>query len=252
MTPPATGIQPPKRLSTGVKRLDTLLGGGIAPGSAVLGYGAPFLGKEMLGRRFALAAMAAGIPAVMVLTNTASGDVRKELAAADRNYPLYEKKRLVRFVDTYSRSIGANDNFPDAEYLDGALDLNGLSAAVNRVEASLLPNHVHHALVVDSVSTLIAYSNAQTAFRFLQTVIGRTRRAGATGIFLMDHGMHTPADVQMFKHLMTGTFEFREAPGSTQMQVQGLGAPPAAGWIDYKFDAATFELTGSFAAGRIR
>jgi KaiC/GvpD/RAD55 family RecA-like ATPase len=248
--PPANGSN--ARLPTGIKRLDALLGGGLPVGSAALVYGPPFLGKEVLARRFMLACMAGGVPAIDVVTTVATADVRRNLQEADPKYPEYEKARLARFVDTYSRSIGAADSFKDAQYLDGSLDLNGISLAVNKAEADVIGGHDRHALVLNSVSTLIAYSNAQTAFRFLQTLIGRTRRAGATGLFLMDHGMHTDADVQMFKHLMTGTIELREASGKTQVQVQGLGVTTPPGWVDYRFDDHTFEVTGSFAAGRIR
>jgi KaiC/GvpD/RAD55 family RecA-like ATPase len=239
-------------LSTGVKRLDALLNGGIPAGSAVMVYGPPFLGKEVLARRFVLATLQKGHPAVCVLTNASASDVRANLAAADPNYPAAEAKHLARFVDTYSRGIGAADKFKDADYLDGALDLNGISLAVNKAQAAIIGGHDAHAMIVDSVSTLIAYANAQTAFRFLQTLIGRTRRVGATGLYLMDQGMHTDADVQMFKHLMSGTIELRESGGKTQIQVQGLGAPQGPGWVDYKFDDTTFDITGSFAAGRIR
>lgn len=240
------------RVPTGVRRLDALLGGGIPAGSAVMVYGPPFLGKEVLARRFVLASLGADLPAVYVLTNAATDDVRRDLAAADPKYSKAEEQHRARFVDTYSRGIGAADSFKDAAYLDGALDLNGISLAVNKAQAAIIGKHEAHALVVDSVSTLIAYSNAQTAFRFLQTLIGRTRRVGATGLFLMDHGMHSDADVQMFKHLMSGTIELRESSGKTQVQVQGLGAPQGPGWVDYKFDDKVFEITGSFAAGRIR
>lgn len=240
------------RVPTGIKRLDSLLGGGIPAGSAVMVYGPPFLGKETLARRYVLASLAAGLPAVYVLTNAATDEVRQDLLAADPGYQQAEDEHRARFVDTYSRGIGAADSFKDATYLDGALDLNGISLAVNKAQAAIMGKHEAHALVVDSVSTLIAYSNAQTAFRFLQTLIGRTRRVGATGLYLMDQGMHTDADVQMFKHLMSGTIELRESSGKTQVQVQGLGATSAPGWVDYRFDEKVFEITGSFAAGRIR
>ncbi|MHB1261425.1 MAG: RAD55 family ATPase [Thermoplasmatota archaeon] len=240
------------KVPTGIKRLDALLGGGIPAGSAVMVYGPPFLGKETLARRYVLASLGAGLPAVYVLTNAATDEVRGDLLAADPGYKKAEDEHRARFVDTYSRGIGAADSFKDATYLDGALDLNGISLAVNKAQAAIMGKHEAHALVVDSVSTLIAYSSAQTAFRFLQTLIGRTRRVGATGLYLMDQGMHTDADVQMFKHLMSGTIELRESSGKTQVQVQGLGATAAPGWVDYKFDEKAFEITGSFAAGRIR
>jgi len=96
-----------ERLPTGVKRLDALLGGGIPAGSAVLVYGPPFLGKETFARRFLLASLAQGIPAIDIVTNVATADVRQNLGEADPSYPKYEQAHLIRFVDTYSQSIGA-------------------------------------------------------------------------------------------------------------------------------------------------
>ena len=56
----------------------------------------------------------------------------------------------------------------------------------------------------------------------------------------------------MFKHLMIGVIEVRDANGKAQMRIEGLGAPVGVGWVDYKFDKTQVEITGSFAAGRIR
>ena len=248
----APGTPGSRRLPTGVKRLDQLLGGGIPSGAAVLVYGPPFLGKEVLARRFFQTNVEAGVPGVLVLTNAATADVRAELGAGRPAYQQAEANHLARFVDTYSRAIGADDSYHDAEFLDGALDLNGITLAVNKVQATLIADHDAHAFVLDSISTLVAYTNPGTAFRFLQTLIGRTRRIGATGLFLMDQGMHADADVQMFKHLMTGVIEVRDAGGKPQMRVEGLGAPVGVGWVDYKFDTTQFDIVGTFAAGRIR
>ena len=240
------------KLTSGVKRLDALLDGGIPGGSAVLVYGPPFLGKETLAHRFFLANLAQGVPGVMVLTNQATGDFRTALTGLDPAYLQQEKKGLAKYVDTYSRSIGADGSIPNAEFLDGALDLNGISLAVNKSQRDFIGTHDQNVLVLDSVSTLIAYSNPQTAFRFLQTLIGRIRRVGATAMFLMDHGMHPEADVQMFKHLMTGVIELKDGGGKPQIKVEGLGAPAGQGWVEYKFSDTEFDITGSFAAGRIR
>lgn len=251
MTPAASAAKP---LPSGSRRLDTLLQGGLPPGSAVLVYGPPFLGKEVLARRFVVHNAKAGTPALVIVTNTASADVRAHLVRMEPALAGAERQGLVRFVDTYSRSVGAA---PDAgtegtEFLDGAMDLNGINLAVNKAQRGIIAEHDTHAFVLDSISTLIAYSNPQTAFRFLQTLIGRIRRVGATSLFLMDHGMHSDAEVQMFKHLMTGVIEMKDVAGKPQLQVHGLGAPPGQGGVEYRFTETDFEITGSFAAGRIR
>lgn len=238
------------RLPTGVARLDELLDGGFPSGSAVLVYGPPFIGKEILTRTFLLEGARDGMPGVMVLTNAAASDVSLELAAMDPRFHEYEKAGLIHFVDTYSKSIGAEGEMPNAEYLDGPVNLNALALAVGNVQRKLIAKHPNHRLVFDSLSTLIAYTNPQTAFRFLQVLVGKAKRAGATSLLLLDQGMHTDAEVQMLKHLMDGIVEMKPNDTKFVTKVDGCGVTPH-GWIEYRFSPTEFEITGSFATGRI-
>lgn len=239
-------------ISTGVRRLDELLRGGVPASSQTLIYGAPFLGKDVLAHGFALANLREERPAVFLLTNDAAVNVRKHLQTMDAAYATYEANGLVRFIDAYSRSLGIAEDQPHTEYVDGVLNLNGLSVAVNNAEKAAATGHEHHTLVVDSVSTIIAMTNPQTAFRFLQVLVGKTRMSGATGMLLLDHGMHTDAEVQMFKHLMSGVIELKQENGKNLLRVEGIGVTEDRSWVEYRFNGTSFEITGSFAAGRIR
>jgi KaiC/GvpD/RAD55 family RecA-like ATPase len=240
------------RQSFGIKRLDELLRGGVEEGNFGLLYGPRFLGKETLARRFMVAGLQQGIPGVFVLTDETVSDCRRECSKIDPLFPTHEERGLVRYVETYSRSIGAGNENPHAEYVEGPMNLNGLSLAINNAESKLIQEHPSHRLLIDSVSTLITYSNAATVFRFLQVLIGRTRLAGATGMVTLDIGMHSDPEVQMFRHLVDGVIEFREDNQRTVFRIDGLGLPENPGWIQYRTAETTFEVTGSFAAGRIR
>lgn len=240
------------KLATGVRRLDDQLKGGMAPQTFGLLYGPPFLGKEVLARQFLLTGLAAGQPAIVVLTNQTVQDARRRLAAADPQYSVYEASGLVRFVDTYTRSIGGTATAEEAEYVDSPMDLNALSLAVNQAQRRVTLEHPQHRLVFDNLSTLIAYSNAQTVFRFLQVFLGRGRMAGASGLLLLDHGMHADAEVQMLKHLVDGVLELRAEGAKQLLTVTGLGLTEPSTGTEYRFSESDFEITGSFAAGRIR
>ena len=240
------------KIKTGVRRLDELLDGGLPPGSTTLVYGPPFIGKEVLTRLLLFAGWRKGIPGILVLTGDASSDVRKQLAEMDPDYPEFEKKGLVHFVDTYSRSIGAEDDHAYTEYVDGPVNLNAVSLAVNNAQRKIIAEHAEHRLVVDSLSTLITYTNAQTTFRFLQVLAGKAKRAGATTMLMLDQGMHTDADVQTFKHLADGVIELRTEGPLNFLHVMGIGVTENRGWVEYRFTPTNIEITGSFAAGRIR
>jgi KaiC/GvpD/RAD55 family RecA-like ATPase len=237
---------------TGVRLLDQLLGGGLPPTCNILLYGPSFMGKEVLGRRIATSGAAKGVPTVIVLTNRTTAEARAELAAMDVHFPEREKEGLFWFVDCYSRSIGAEEPGPNVAYTDSAVDLNGLSVAINQIQGRIIAHHEHHLILVDSASTLVLYSNAATTFRFLQILTGKAKRAGASTAILLDEGMHTDAEVQMFRHLAEGVVSVRGDPGKHQLLVEGLNLRSNPGWIDYRFNDKEFEMTGSLAGGRIR
>ncbi|MBI4394149.1 MAG: hypothetical protein HY556_10205 [Euryarchaeota archaeon] len=240
------------KLATGVKRLDELLDGGLPRGSSTLIYGAPFIGKEMVARVFLLAGMKQGVPGIIVLTDSAASDARKEFLALDKDFAKYEKDNLVHFVDTYSKTIGAEDALQNAEFVDSPVNLNAVSLAVNNAQRKIIGEHPAHRLVVDSVSTIMAYTNPQTTFRFLQVFLGKTKRAGATSLLVLGAGIHAENEVQLVKHLVEGVIEFKSEQGKFVLKAEGVGLTENRGWVEYTFSNQGFDLTGSFAAGRIR
>jgi KaiC/GvpD/RAD55 family RecA-like ATPase len=240
------------RVPTGVRRLDDLLDGGLPQGATALVYGPPFVGKDVLTKLYFLQGMRSGVPGIMILAGEAASDVRQRLAEMDPSYPEMERRGLAHFVDTYSKAIGAEDDAPNCEYVDGPVNLSAVSLAVNNAQRKIIAEHAQHRLVFDSVSTLVTYTNAQTTFRFLQVLVGKAKRAGATTMLLLEQGMHTDAEVQTFKHLSDGVIELKQDGPHTLLSVLGVGVTESRGWVEYRFTSRSFEITGSFAAGRIR
>lgn len=240
------------KVELGVRRLDDLLGGGVPATSCTLVHGPPFLGKEVFTRLFLLEGMRRGVPGVLILTSAAASDVREQLTAMDPAYPSYEKAGLAYFVDTYSRSIGAEDDHSSTEFVDGPANPNAVALAVNNIQRRIITIHPSHRMVFDSLSTLVTYTNAQTAFRFMQVLVGKAKRAGATTLLHLEGGMHTDAEVQSFKHLCDGMIEFRAEGAIYVLQVQGIGVTENRGWVEYRFTPSSLDVVGSFAAGRIR
>src|SRR2546421_130053 len=95
--------------------------------------------------------------------------------------------------------------------LDGGLPAGSATLVYGPpfIGKEVLAEHAEHRLLVDSASTLITYTNAQTVFRFLQVLVGKAKRAGATTMLLLEQGMHADAEVQTFKHLCDGMIEMR-------------------------------------------
>ena len=238
----------------GVRRLDDLLDGGLERGTFTLLYGPPFLGKEHLSRLCVLEAVRAGIPAVLIHTDATADDMHAHFTALDADVVEQAVKRgLLQYIDCYSRPIEANESrAPNVRYVDGPMDLNGISLALNEAQRRLQADHDHHVVILDNLSTIIAYANTQTTFRFLQVLLGKGRRVGATNLVLLDQGMHSEPEVQTFRHLMTGSIDVRDHNGKYQLKVLGISNQEGLGWIDYRYHKDRFQVTGSFAPGRIR
>ncbi len=235
-----------------MRRLDQLLGGGLPHRTSTLVYGPPFIGKELMTRTTILTALSKNIPCVLLHTNAAADEIHEAFLHLDPGFPAIRDKGLLHLIDLYSRSVAAPEILDHTTYLDSAVDLAGMSAALHAVQQDLQRRHDRHLLVIDSLSTLIAHNEARPVFRMIQVLLGRARRSGATSIILMDEGMHSEAEERMFRHLMDGAVYLRDSANKHQIHVVGLNVTQSLGWIDYQIGQDRLEVTGSFAAGRIR
>jgi len=245
-----------ERISTGVTRLDELMRGGVQPHANFLVYGPPFVGKEVLLNLYAVQALEEGQPVIFVLTDGTPTDKAVELneileVNSEKKYSDFEKEGLVMYVDSYSRTIEAEDNHPNTVYVDGNVNLNAIGVAVNEAMQRLVGKGEFPRLVFDSISTLIIYSNAPATFRFLQVLAGRVSRNRSTAFYVLEKGMHTDTEVQMFKHLMRGVFEFQEDGEHLVMRVQGGGDVLTHDWVAYSYTPLSMDLTGSFTMSRV-
>ncbi len=125
-------------ITAGVLALDKLLGGGIQPRGRVLVYGPSFHGKEVLVRRSAKANLEAGTPVVLLLTNSSAEDAIRHFDGMGVDARAKMADGLLWIVDVYSRSIGIEDEMPGVQYVDSAVDLNGISLALNKIQAKII------------------------------------------------------------------------------------------------------------------
>ncbi len=240
------------KVSTGITRLDELLMGGLPTASNVLLFGPPFVGKDVIMDMFTIRGLKEGIPAIMVVTDTTSDEKRQAMKQIDPDFEKYDAEGMVVFVDSYSRSIGVTSENPNTIHVDGNVNLNEIGVAVNEAQSKLQGKGDYLRVAFDSISTLIAFVNAPATFRFLQILAGRLRAQNSVAYYTLEKGMHTDAEVQMFKHLMGGVMELMEDESETLLRVQGVGEVATRDWVNYEFGPGRLELIGSFAMERVR
>lgn len=238
------------KVKTGNARLDDLLFGGIPFGTNALVYGPAFVGKEVLVNQFMAEGLRRGIPAIWVLTDTTPTLIREEMEHVLPDYHDYEKRDLVTYVDAYSKSVGAaaEDGY-NTLYVNK--NTNEISKSVDNIAQELKKKHGYYRLVFRSISTLIAYLDAPTAFRFLQPFAGKRKMEKAVSMFVIGKGMHSETDIQMLGSVMDGSIDFRLEQLQTFLCVKGIGDVQSRAWIRYTHTKKGVTI-GSFALGHVR
>jgi len=240
-----------EKVKTGTSRLDDLLLGGVPFGANVLVYGPPFTGKEVLVNVFIAEGLKKGVPALWISTEKAPKELREEMMFVLSGYEEYEKRGLVRYVDSYSRSMGDETQDPYTEYIDSPTDYEALSKAVEKVSKELKEKHEYYRVGFRSISTMIAYLDPNTAFRFLSPIAGRRKRDRAVSMYTIEKGVHGEQEIQMIGSVMDGMIEFKVENLNTFLAIRGICDVQSRAYIRYSA-TKTGVTIGSFSLDHIR
>jgi KaiC/GvpD/RAD55 family RecA-like ATPase len=241
-----------QKIKTGVRRLDDLMYGGLPLSSNIFIYGPPFTGKQTLLNLYIAEGLKKGIPALYLLIDKTPSEIRDNLKLVLPKVATFEKKGLLHYIDAYSRGMGIEGEETNTIYVDKPTDMDDILMAVTNLQKTMSGKSKYHKIALHSVSTLMAYSDAMTTFRFLQTLTSRCKRSGAASMFVMDRGMFSEAEVQTLKHLMNGVIEFKTEDLKNYLRVEGIGDVRTRGWIEYSHSTNSITLIGSFAVDHIR
>jgi circadian clock protein KaiC len=149
-----------ERVSSGVKRLDTMLGGGFYRGASVLITGLPGAAKTTLSGAFTEAACRRGERTLFVSFDADSAEVVRNLVSVGIRLDRFAKRGILRMIT--ARTIIAS-----AETL------------LVRIKA-LAKEHRARCLVIDPISTLSRAGNELTAHNVAERLIDWTKAHGIT------------------------------------------------------------------------
>ncbi len=130
-----------ERVSSGVARLDTMLGGGYYRGATILITGLPGTAKTTLGGAFAAAACRRGEATLFVLVDSDVTEVIRNLASVGIRLDRYVKTRRLRIISAHTFNGSAETHFSHIK--------------------ALAREHNARCLVIDPVSNL---SNSDSEF----------------------------------------------------------------------------------------
>jgi KaiC/GvpD/RAD55 family RecA-like ATPase len=240
-----------QKVKTGIPRLDDLMFGGIPFGTNASVYGPAYVGKEVLVNLFMAEGLKKGVPVLWVLTDKGPADVRDEMSFVLQGYEEYEKLGLVRYIDAYSKSMGADAKDPNTMYIDEATDHQSILKAVESTAMEWKKKYPTYRLGFRSVSTLIAYLDPTTTFKFLQPFVGRRKRDKAVAFYVIEKGMHEEQEIQMLGSLMDGSIEFKVEQLKSFLSIKGICDVQSRGWIRYTYTKSSVSV-GSFSLDHIK
>lgn len=135
-------------------------------------------------------------------------------------------------VDCVTGSHETEEPHEMVEFADSPSDMTGIGVKVSsllkefREERGIERNRVF----LDSVSTLLMYSDLETVFRFLHVFTGRIRSIDALGVFVIDPDMHDEKEYSTMRQLFDGVVEVEEDDEGTRVRVVGLTDEPTD-WV---------------------
>lgn len=225
----------------GVDAIDDLIGD-IPSGSNILLIGPPMSGKDEMVKAIMGEAMERENSVIFVTTKDPG---EKILDWFERNQIEVPDDR-VGVVDCVTKTLGLDT--PDRENIKRAsspVDLTGIGVKISQfLEDFFMKKGIRETwLCINSLSTILMYSNLQTVFRFLHVFTGRVKAAEAIGIYVVDVGMHDERTLSTLKQLFDGMIEIKEEGSDYYLRVTGI-TPKPTNWLGYEVEGADIRITG--------
>jgi len=228
--------------SLGIKELDDLIGE-IREGTNLMMIGPPMCGKDEIINNIVYSGLKDENSAVIVSTREPGERVLDWFTQNDLDIPLSH----IGIVDCVTKTLGMGA--VDTENIKRAsspVDLTGIGVKISQFfEEFLMKKGMQSMrLCINSLSTILMYSNIQTVFRFLHVFTGRVKAANALGVYVVEDEMHDLQTVATLKQLFDGMIEIRSSDEGYAMRVVGLTPRPTP-WFDYEVHGADISMKGS-------
>jgi archaellum biogenesis ATPase FlaH len=216
----------------GIKEIDDQVGG-IKKGSNILLIGPSMSGKESISNHIIHDNASQNENALMVVTTC-----EPAIQMIERFKELEPNLLLSRvgFVDCVSIKCGVtaveNNNI---RLVNGPEDLTAIGVKISQFfEDFYMKKKIRKIqLHINSLSTLLMYSNIQTIFRFLHVFTLRIKMANAIGIYVLDSEMHDEQIISTIKQLCDGLIEIKTENDRNFIRTVGI-LPEPTPWLEYQ------------------
>jgi KaiC/GvpD/RAD55 family RecA-like ATPase len=184
-------------------------GATVGPGTNVLIAGPPLVGKRRMGMDILAHGADSGEGSIIVTTRDSSdavlSDFRTLLSDPD--------DADIGVVDCVTQHQGRSASDTDnVKYASSPVDMTGIGIKFSEFVEQFYGdrNLQQNRVMVDSLSTLLMYSDLQTVFRFMHVFTSRIDDADALGVHIIESTAHDTQAMNTMKQLFDGIIEVDE------------------------------------------
>jgi KaiC/GvpD/RAD55 family RecA-like ATPase len=194
----------------------------VAPGTNILVSGPPLTGKRQLALELLASGASRDEGSIIVTTKDSAERV------LDHFRPLLEApdEADIGIVDCVTQHQGrtAQDS-GTVKYASSPVDMTGIGIKFSEfVEEFYQDRNIQqNRVLLDSLSTLLMYSNLQTVFRFMHVFTSRVENADALGVYVIDSTAHEAEARNTLNQLFDGVVRTGE-DGLESVQLPGVDA----------------------------
>ncbi len=197
-----------KLVTTGIKSLDAVLGGGVLPGTTILLLGESGVGAEVFADQFVFGGLENGENAFYFSTEKHMEGIKDNMARLGFDVQKYEKK--IDFIDAYLPRF--------AEALPSTLtkgtsvqNIIGKSIGVDQLSTLKSVIERDHGKkyrgVIDSISFFLRNYELEMVTDIVEVMSSIGRLSGGLHLLLMTRGIHDTIAENIMKHVAGGVFE---------------------------------------------
>lgn len=237
-------------LSTGIRKLDDLLFGGLRLSRNVLLYGPPFSGKDVLSYNFIAKSLEESVPVVVISTDRDINQIKYEVGRITDLSDDAEESGMLKFVDAYSKNIQIAAPSEYATVVDSG-NISSLIKTMDGITSEIRKEHQYYRLLFSSLTPYISQDYENKSMRFLQQFVQKRRAENAVSFYILEEGLFESNTYDSLSYMMDGAIEFKTTNSGNRLRVKGLGNARTRDWVEMYQTDTGFDL-GSFTLERIK